>query len=350
MGRVAEWRDDLGGVTTTGGSANAITITANSAFTAYATGLIVTFKAAADNTTGITINVNSIGAKVARKFAITGGESALGAGDIQEGGLYTAIYDAALNSSAGGWHIYNTSLGTASTRDTGTSGAALPLLNASNTWSAGTTQNFNGDVTLGNDSSDAIRIGQNTSNNPGVSNTDVGGAFLSDSFRISNASGTAIFANVNTDTTLVSFRRSGTQVGSVSVTSSATTFNTTSDGRLKANFRDFDAGALIGAINVYRFDWKAGGSGYGVKAQEARQVFPDAVSTGSEGDAPGDATFAPWGVDYSKYVPLLIRDNQDLRQQLAALSERLGLVESGRGFNIPAIEDWIHHPSERDSE
>lgn len=108
MGRVAEFLDDIGGVVTEGGTANAITVTTNSAFTSYATGQLFSFKATADNTGATTISANAIGAKAVRKFTAAG-EVALAAGDIQQDGVYLVIYDAALNSAAGGWHLLHPS-------------------------------------------------------------------------------------------------------------------------------------------------------------------------------------------------------------------------------------------------
>lgn len=103
MGRVAELLADLGATQTTGGSANAQTITARSGFAALATGQIIAFKAGYTNTGATTLNVNSIGAKHIRKY--TTAEAALAANDIVAGGLYIVIYDAAANSAAGAWML-----------------------------------------------------------------------------------------------------------------------------------------------------------------------------------------------------------------------------------------------------
>lgn len=100
-------------------------------------------------------------------------------------------------------------------------------------------------------------------------------------------------------------------VGSVVTNASATAFNTSSDERLKENFQEFDSGAVIDALHAYRFDWKAGGSGYGVRAQEAVAVFPDAISYDPDGDH--------WSADYSKFVPLLLAEVRALRARVAEL-------------------------------
>jgi hypothetical protein len=106
MGRVAEFIKDIGGTITAGGSANALTVTANSAFTSYGNGQILSFKAASANTTATTLNVNSIGAKAIRKMAV-GADAALAGGEIQPGGIYVVQYSTAANSSAGGWVLVN---------------------------------------------------------------------------------------------------------------------------------------------------------------------------------------------------------------------------------------------------
>ncbi len=106
MGRVAELVSDIGGTQTFGGTADALTLTAKSAFTAYADGQIVAAKAAADNTGAATLNVNGIAAKAIRKMLSTG-DSALAAGDILEDGIFAFRYNSSLNSSAGAWQILN---------------------------------------------------------------------------------------------------------------------------------------------------------------------------------------------------------------------------------------------------
>lgn len=109
MQRVAEFRSDLGGVTTVGGNASAMTITAKSAFTAFADGLIVGFKATASNTGAVTVNVNNLGAKAIRRQSTTG-DVALTGNEIRAGGRYVLTYDTAANGASGAWLLLNPSL------------------------------------------------------------------------------------------------------------------------------------------------------------------------------------------------------------------------------------------------
>ncbi len=111
------------------------------------------------------------------------------------------------------------------------------------------------------------------------------------------------------------YRNGGTDVGSISVTSSATTYNTSSDQRLKDNIVDApSASDDIDAIQVRSFDWKVDGSHqkYGMVAQELQTVAPDAVT---EGDTEEDMM----AVDYSKLVPMLVKEIQSLRARVAQL-------------------------------
>ena len=125
----------------------------------------------------------------------------------------------------------------------------------------------------------------------------------------------AIFNRQSSDGEILRFRKDGSTVGSISVTGSATSYNTSSDERLKENITDAeDAGSKVDAIQIRQFDWKADGShqNYGVIAQELINVAPEAVS---EGDTEEDMM----GVDYSKLVPMLIKEVQTLRNRVAQL-------------------------------
>ena len=124
-----------------------------------------------------------------------------------------------------------------------------------------------------------------------------------------------IFSNATQCVRFYETSGSGQQVGSISITSSATAFNTSSDQRLKENIVDApSASDDIDAIQVRSFDWKADGSHqkYGMVAQELQTVAPEAVS------APEDPE-EMMGVDYSKLVPMLIKEIQSLRARVAQL-------------------------------
>ncbi len=74
---------------TSGGTANAKTVTLSPAPTTYTTGMMVVFKAGSSNTGACTISVNSLAATSI--LTVTGG--ALASGDITSGGVYIVVFD-----------------------------------------------------------------------------------------------------------------------------------------------------------------------------------------------------------------------------------------------------------------
>ncbi len=113
------------------------------------------------------------------------------------------------------------------------------------------------------------------------------------------------------------FRYDGTSIGAIGISSTAVTYTTGSDERLKENITDSaDAGSKVDAIQIRQFDWKSDGShqDYGVIAQELVTVAPEAVHQ------PVDEEDM-MGVDYSKLVPMLVKEVQALRSRVAQLEE-----------------------------
>ena len=103
-----------------------------------------------------------------------------------------------------------------------------------------------------------------------------------------------------------------TLIGSIGVSTTATTYNTSSDERLKEDLKTFDAGRVIDDTEVYDFAWRSTGErSYGVLAQQAVDVYPAAVTYEEKQDW--------WGIDYSKYVPVLLQELKALRARVAAL-------------------------------
>jgi fibronectin-binding autotransporter adhesin len=117
------------------------------------------------------------------------------------------------------------------------------------------------------------------------------------------------------DRYLISFDNGSTRVGDITSNGTATTYGTSSDYRLKENIADAnDAGDKIDAIKVRQYDWKVDGShqDYGMVAQELMTVAPEAVHQPEDPEA-------MMGVDYSKLVPMMLKEIQSLRARIAAL-------------------------------
>jgi hypothetical protein len=126
------------------------------------------------------------------------------------------------------------------------------------------------------------------------------------------------YINLNRDDTAsatqIQFGKNGSVAGSI-VTTSSTTYNTTSDRRAKENVVDAqDAGELIDGIRVREFDWKNSGEHqrYGMVAQELLEVAPEVVHQPENEEQ-------MMGVDYSKLVPMLVKEIQSLRARVAEL-------------------------------
>jgi len=172
------------------------------------------------------------------------------------------------------------------------------------------------------DSSGNLLVGTTTNliwNTTNLTGCIIGGNASSGGFssiQVSRANDLTLLLNrLSSDGQIQAFARQGTQVGEITVTTSATSYNTSSDYRLKENIADADdAGSKIDAIKVRKFDWKADGShqDYGMVAQELMTVAPEAVS----GDPESDEMM---GVDYSKLVPMMLKEIQSLRARVAQL-------------------------------
>lgn len=108
-----------------------------------------------------------------------------------------------------------------------------------------------------------------------------------------------------------------TIVGKIRIQNGGAYYDTTSDARLKENIQDaLDAGEKIDALKIRQFDWKdsAVHQDYGVIAQEVEEVTPEVVGYGNE-------KHDIMTVDYSKFVPMLIKEIQQLRKRVAELEK-----------------------------
>jgi len=107
-------------------------------------------------------------------------------------------------------------------------------------------------------------------------------------------------------------------IGSITTTTVATLFNTTSDQRLKENIVDsLEFGSVIDSIQVRSFDWKTEQihQRAGFIAQELVTVAPEAVHQPVDPEE-------MMAVDYSKLVPMLVKEIQSLRKRITALEAK----------------------------
>jgi hypothetical protein len=123
---------------------------------------------------------------------------------------------------------------------------------------------------------------------------------------------------------IVVFLRDTTDVGSIDVTTTSTSYNTSSDYRLKENVQPMqDALAVIGQLNPVTYTWKANGSdGQGFIAHELQAVVPDCVTGEKDAvDAEGNPQYQ--GVDTSFLVATLVKAVQELTAKVASLEAQL---------------------------
>ena len=110
-------------------------------------------------------------------------------------------------------------------------------------------------------------------------------------------------------------------VGSIRCTTSSTSYNTSSDHRLKENVDyTWDATTRLKQLKPARFNFISDTDTTvdGFLAHEAQAVVPEAVhGTHNEVDADGNAVMQ--GIDQSKLVPLLVKTIQELEARITAL-------------------------------
>jgi hypothetical protein len=128
------------------------------------------------------------------------------------------------------------------------------------------------------------------------------------------------FNRTTSDGTNVLFYREGLIVGDVSVTTTGTTFNSTSDYRLKESVAPLSGGlARVNSLKPSIYKWKSNGSdGEGFLAHELAEVVPAAVS-GQKDAVNEDGTIKAQSIDMSRIVPILVAAIQELTAEVNAL-------------------------------
>jgi hypothetical protein len=127
----------------------------------------------------------------------------------------------------------------------------------------------------------------------------------------------------------VEFQWGTSAVGSITVTASATAYNTSSDYRLKENIVPLTGAAdRLNQLQVHRFNFIADPDKTvdGFLAHEAQAVVPECVTgTKDEVDADGNPIYQ--GIDQSKLVPLLTAALQEAIAEIASLKDRVAALE-----------------------
>ena len=134
------------------------------------------------------------------------------------------------------------------------------------------------------------------------------------------------FARGSQNATMIQFlNNDGDEKGSVKTTSTATSFNTSSDYRLKENVSyDWDATSRLKQLKPCRFNWISDETNTlvdGFLAHEVSSSVPQAVS-GEKDAVDKDGKIKPQGIDQSKIVPLMVKTIQELEARIANLEAK----------------------------
>ena len=127
---------------------------------------------------------------------------------------------------------------------------------------------------------------------------------------------------------VATFFGKGVQVGGITVSAAATSFDTSSDYRLKTNVQPF-ANALetVAKLRPVTYNWRINGErSQGFIAHELAEVVPESV-TGVKDAVDEDGKIIPQGVDYSKLVVFLAAAIQEQQAAIVALEARLAALE-----------------------
>jgi hypothetical protein len=171
------------------------------------------------------------------------------------------------------------------------------------------------------DASGNLLVGK-TSSNFGTA----GGEIKSNGQITATASSAAAgqFNRLTSDGTILNFAQNNGTVGSVSVTGSVTTYNTTSDIRLKQDIEPLQATDKLMQMNPVSYSWKSDPDGprsMGFIAQEMQEVMPEAVSTGDDDDA-------MMSMDYGRITPILVSALQDAHRKIEELAAEIAELKA----------------------
>lgn len=148
-------------------------------------------------------------------------------------------------------------------------------------------------------------------------------------------SGVGAFASlsaVNTSNAdVIYFNTSAANVGKIAITSTATSYVTSSDYRLKENVQPM-TGALakVALLKPCTYTWKFDGSaGEGFIAHELADVVPDAV-TGEKDEVNEDGSIKPQGIDTSFLVATLTAALQELNAKVESLTAEIATLKGAQ--------------------
>ena len=139
-----------------------------------------------------------------------------------------------------------------------------------------------------------------------------------------SANASLFLQRTTSDGTIAAFIRQTTTVGTISVTAAATTYNTSSDYRLKTIDGPLTgSGAFIDALKPCKGSWNIDGSPFvGFLAHEFQKVSPSSVTGEKDAvDEDGNPIYQAMQPSSSEVMANIIAEMQSLRNRLKALED-----------------------------
>lgn len=161
-------------------------------------------------------------------------------------------------------------------------------------------------------------------NTGGANNTSTGCYITNVGQFVCKSSGANYFNRTDADGVVIAFYRATASVGSIEVATTGTTYNTTSDRRLKENIESITDGTeKLMAMRPVTHTWiadKDAPAVHGFIAQEMIEIVPEAVSGTPDGEE-------MMSMDYGRITPVLVAALQDAHMKIAELEARLNSLE-----------------------
>jgi hypothetical protein len=208
------------------------------------------------------------------------------------------------------------------TQYTQTSGTHIWYTAGNNVSGAGAVATFTQAMTL--NASGSLLVGRTsdglTNSGAGISK-NAGGAYIE---VVQGTTGVAcMYLNQSNGTgtqTVADFRYNNTQVGTINVTSTLTSYNATSDYRLKTVIGTVTGhGERLDALEPVEYTWNSNGSRTrGFLAHKFQEVYADSVTgTKDAVDADGKPVYQSMQASTSEVIADLVAEIQSLRKRLA---------------------------------
>lgn len=210
----------------------------------------------------------------------------------------------------GGWKYASTAASSIYQQNTGEHvwyNAGSGSSGSSISWTQAMTLDSSGNLLVGTTSANERLVVVGTTNNYTIS------------CRAANTSGTYY---------QMAFVANGSNVGAITSTTTATTYATSSDYRLKENIQPMqNALGVVAQLNPVTYTWKADGSdGQGFIAHELQAVVPDCV-TGEKDAVDDNGNPVYQGIDTSFLVATLTKAIQELNEKVEAQAAEIAALK-----------------------